>query len=167
MYVVTRSDSRSQDSLGNKLVIASPVKDDGTLDLTSKSVIIDDVAPALDKDNTFIVASVTGITYKATFNLTEEVDVDLSRLNADELFEVKVTPNGNGDAQGLVVKNAFPAVSSNGVHQLVVEFDYNGAFNNDDVIFVKYNAKYSDAIKDTAGKSMSSFEATSLYRNAK
>jgi len=168
LYVVTRPDAYTQDSLGNKLVIKSPIKEDGTLDLTSKSMIKDDVAPALEKDNSFKIArnTVTGTTYYAVFNLTEEVGVDLTKLPAGDLFEVKVKPNGAGDNQSLVVKNAIFDGTS-GTPQLKVEFEYGVAFNPDDVIFVKYNAKYTEAIKDLAGKALGSFEATLLYNDAR
>lgn len=160
LYVETRSDARSQDSIGNKLVIKAPERDEqGNLKPNQTSLIKDDVAPALAKDNDFKIVrdSVTNATYVA-FNMTEAVDVNLAVLKAEDLFVVKVNNNEID-----VLDAYYDAVAK----QLKVQINEPATIGLDDRIFVKYNADFVGAIKDKAGKNLGSFEATLLYRDAK
>lgn len=146
--------SYSQDSLGNKLVIAEN---------DPNGLIKDDVAPKLANDNDFRVKSLsaTSSTYQIRINLTEEVDTHFGSFTADQLFEVKV----NDSATGIAINSA--TVDQDNKSVLVVEFTRAVPFVDSDVVFVKYNANYTKAIQDTAGKDLGGFDATLLYQYAK
>src|SRR5690606_39257559 len=145
--------ARSQDSIGNKLVIKAPFDSAGNF-VANTSMIKDDVAPALAKDNDFKIVrdTATSATYVA-FNLTEAVDVNLGVLGAEDLFEVKIN-----DVK-VDVKGAYYDAATK---QLKVQFDEPSTIGLDDSIFVKYNADFVGAIKDKAGKNLAAFEATLL-----
>lgn len=145
--------SYSQDSLGNKLVIAEN---------DPNGLIKDDVAPKLANDNDFRVKSTaTSSTYQIRINLTEEVKPNFGTFTADQLFEVKV----NNSDTGITVTKADVDPDNKSV--LVVEFTRAVPFVDSDVVFVKYNANYTKAIQDTAGKDLGGFDATLLYQYAK
>lgn len=149
LRVYTQATTYTQDSLGNKLVISNT---------DPNGLIQDDVAPKVAKDNDFRIVPVTGATYNLTIDLTEKVDLHFGNFTPGQLFEIKVnnTPVSANDITDVDVDATGK--------QLIVTFNRAVPFAANDVVFVKYNAVYTEAIRDTANKNLGSFEATLLYQ---
>lgn len=149
LRVYTQGTTYTQDSLGNKLVISNT---------DPNGLIQDDVAPKVAKDNDFRIVPVTGATYDLTIDLTEKVNLNFGNFTPGQLFEIKVnnTPVSANDITDVDVDATGK--------QLIVTFNRAVPFAANDVVFVKYNAVYTEAIRDTANKNLGSFEATLLYQ---
>lgn len=153
-YKVTTVRHNTQDVYGNAVKLV-----DGT---TPNINVVDDIAPELIENGLVIAPTATADVYTATLTFTE--DLDLSNVvnynpGLEDLFEVKVAD------KSATVDSAVPVTGN--AKQLVVTFilhaDNNQTIAPTDQVFFKYNAKFSEAVKDLADNNLAKFEVNELY----